>query len=164
MSLAPDIKAATNVFSRVLDPKVHPEGFRIRGQPIAMTFAHQDSFQPTYSPSQWSFTSDNGTELVYWDAKAYCQMWQPAGGSDLAPPSTTTTTGKRRREDDSEADVDAFFSTIEADLETEKPADNAEAVAAAAAPNSADIAGRARSTSEEKASPSQSSQFGVDES
>jgi hypothetical protein len=148
------------VFSRVLDPKVHPEGFRISGRPIAMTFAHQDSFQPTYSPSQWSFTSDDGRELVYWDAKAYCQMWR-AAGADLAPPATAT--GKRRREDESEADVDAFFSTIQADLEAEKPANTGTENADVVRNNPVIVAEPTRSASEEKTLPNQGFQSGVDE-
>jgi hypothetical protein len=118
-----------------------------------MTFAHNDSFQTTYSPSQWSFTSDNGTELIYWDQNAFCRPWQPAGRT--TPPSTAT--GKRRREDDTEADVDAFFSTIRADLEP-----NAVTSKAPAASSSRDDGTSTNKKSDEK-SDDQTSQSGLDE-
>lgn len=80
-----------------MDPKVHPQGFRLLGKPVAVTFAHTDSFFSLAQPSQWSFTTDNG-HIAYWDRSAYCELWKsptaPEETSVQSPSENDNTTKK----------------------------------------------------------------------
>ena len=103
----------------LLSADLHPTGFRINGSPVGATYAHIESFRPTYTPSQYSYRADGSKDLVYWDSTAYVEIHNLPGYSSLngaeraaaaksEKPAAAAANGK-----DQDA---AFFESLETDI------------------------------------------------
>lgn len=77
-----DVQIAVKALSLLLNTSLFPRGFQIRARVLTVTFAHEHSFHPVYTPSDWSFQGPGGQELAYWDDKAYAAVYVPAGSSE----------------------------------------------------------------------------------
>ncbi|KAG0662138.1 hypothetical protein C6P46_003531 [Rhodotorula mucilaginosa] len=115
-----DTRLATDVLASAFNPQFHPTGFRIRNAVVAASFSHENSFIPLYSPSPWSFRGDGGAQLAYWDDKGFAQPWIPPPTPDPAAALPGVPKAPRAQEEaKAEADLEAFFDSIEADLPLE---------------------------------------------
>ncbi|KIY51131.1 hypothetical protein FISHEDRAFT_38467, partial [Fistulina hepatica ATCC 64428] len=74
-----DVLSASAVLAATMDPKIHPEGFRISDRPVAVSFAHANSFMPVADvmlrdeasiKSSMSLGGVEGTFVRYWDESA----------------------------------------------------------------------------------------------
>ncbi|KAG0149793.1 hypothetical protein CROQUDRAFT_653065 [Cronartium quercuum f. sp. fusiforme G11] len=72
-----DVQIAVKALSLLLNTSLFPRGFQIRSRTLTVTFAHEHSFHPVYTPSDWSFRGPGGQELAYWDDKAYAAVYVP---------------------------------------------------------------------------------------
>ncbi|MBW0469041.1 hypothetical protein O181_008756 [Austropuccinia psidii MF-1] len=70
-----EVQVAVKALSLLLNTSLFPRGFQIRSRTITVTFAHEHSFHPVYTPSDWSFKGPGGQELAYWDDKAYAALY-----------------------------------------------------------------------------------------
>ena len=95
-----------------LNPNDYPQGFRVRGRPVGVTFAHAESFRPAYAASQFSFKSDNGRELLYWDDKAFVSIWDAVHGH-LPKNGNAVSRTESTNDADADADADAFFASLD---------------------------------------------------
>ncbi|GAA5864275.1 hypothetical protein JCM3774_001278 [Rhodotorula dairenensis] len=121
-----DTRLATDVLASAFNPQFHPTGFRVRNSVVAASFSHENSFIPLYSPSPWSFRGDGGAQLAYWDDKGFAQPWVPPAPVDPATAFRGVPQAPRAQEEaKAEADLEAFFDSIEADLPLEGGADPA---------------------------------------
>ncbi|KAH9459470.1 hypothetical protein Pst134EA_019623 [Puccinia striiformis f. sp. tritici] len=78
-----DVQVAVKALSLLLNTSLFPRGFQIRSRTITVTFAHEHSFHPIYTPSDWSFKGASGQQLAYWDDKAYAALYiSPISESD----------------------------------------------------------------------------------
>ncbi|KAK4705775.1 hypothetical protein P7C70_g438, partial [Phenoliferia sp. Uapishka_3] len=107
-----DVRLATEVLANAFNPNLYPTGYRIRNSVVAFSFCHENSFVPIYAKSEWSFKGEGGQQLAYWDDKAFVNAWIPptkgVGAVELS--------SKKASVDDlGDADMDAFFSSIEAE-------------------------------------------------
>lgn len=115
-----DTRLATDVLASAFNPQFHPTGFRIRNAIAAASFSHENSFIPLYSPSPWSFRGDGGAQLAYWDDKGFAQPWIPPPTPDPSAALRGVPKAPRAQEEaKAEADLEAFFDSIEADLPLE---------------------------------------------
>lgn len=109
--------------SLLLNTSLFPRGFQIRSRTITVTFAHEHSFHPIYTPSDWSFKGAGGQELAYWDDKAYAALYispiaephpsSPNGKSKIASPISNRTEpiGNGHHAD---AEINELLSSIDA--------------------------------------------------
>ncbi|POY75100.1 hypothetical protein BMF94_1730 [Rhodotorula taiwanensis] len=112
-----DVRLATEVLSAAFNPQFHPTGFRIRNSIVAASFSHENSFVPLYSPSPWSFKGDGGAQLAYWDDKGFAQPWTPPAMPDPAAALRGVPKAPRAQEEaKAEADLAAFFDSIEEEM------------------------------------------------
>lgn len=103
---------ATDILASAFNPKFYPKGYRIRSSIIAFSFCHANSFVPIYAPSEFSFKSQGGQQLAYWDDKAFVTSFVP-----LSHRPVPVIKAVASKEDE---DIDAFFSSIEAALPVEQ--------------------------------------------
>lgn len=127
-----DVKLATELLGQVMNPRIFPQGFRVRGTVATVSFSHENSFVPIYAKSDWSFRGEGGQQLAYWDDKAFVVAWVPPAstpgtraGTPVAAPSPTKKAGAvvmgaaiqpSGVDGDADADMDAFFSSLEAEM------------------------------------------------
>jgi RNA-binding protein 5/10 len=72
------IQSAASVLAATMSPQIHPSGFRISDKPVAVSFAHQYSFQQvdhmlrdeTAIPSSINLGGVEGAFVKYWDDSA----------------------------------------------------------------------------------------------
>ncbi|GAA5983876.1 hypothetical protein JCM10908_005959 [Rhodotorula pacifica] len=116
-----DTRLATDVLASAFNPQFHPAGFRVRNSIVAASFSHENSFIPLYSPSPWSFRGDGGAQLAYWDDKGFAQPWIPPTPLDITATQLRGVPKAPRVQEEAkaEADLEAFFDSIEADLPPE---------------------------------------------
>ncbi|GAA6048600.1 hypothetical protein JCM3770_002049 [Rhodotorula araucariae] len=136
-----DIRLATDVLAAVFNPQFHPAGFRIRNAVVAASFSHENSFIPVYATSTWSFRSDGGAQLAYWDDKGFVTPWIPPPPPDTKELLKGVPKGPRAHEEAlAEADLAAFFADL-------PPMENDAAVDVSAAALGADAAAASAATS-----------------
>ncbi|EGG09543.1 uncharacterized protein MELLADRAFT_115762 [Melampsora larici-populina 98AG31] len=95
---------------------------QIRSRVLTVTFAHEHSFHPVYTPSDWSFQGPGGQELAYWDDKAYSAVFVPAGSNGEATDdhngikkTQESHDGKLTSTRDEDADMKELLSSIDND-------------------------------------------------
>ena len=136
-----DTRLATDVLASAFNPQFHPTGFRIRNAVVAASFSHENSFIPLYSPSPWSFRGDGGAQLAYWDDKGFALPWIPPPTPDPAAALRGVPKAPRAQEEaKAEADLKAFFDSIEADLPLEGGAGPASGLSEPIGPQAAQAA------------------------
>ncbi|BGP40534.1 hypothetical protein JCM10449v2_004496 [Rhodotorula kratochvilovae] len=136
-----DIRLATDVLAAVFNPQFHPAGFRIRNAVVAASFSHENSFIPVYATSTWSFRSDGGAQLAYWDDKGFVTPWIPPPPPDPKELMKGVPRGPRAHEEAlAEADLDAFFADL-------PPMEDEAAASESAAALGADAAAASAATS-----------------
>ncbi|KAI5481851.1 RNA-binding protein [Pseudohyphozyma bogoriensis] len=109
-----DVRLATEVLANAFNPNLYPKGFKIGSSVVAFSFCHENSFVPIYAKSEWSFKGEGGQQLAYWDDKAFVTAWTPSATAPApAPPSSSAAP---KKVDDSEADMEAFFSSLDAEV------------------------------------------------
>lgn len=115
------LQIAKSVLSAVFNSECHPTGFRVRSSVIAVSFCHENSFVPIYAASEWSFKGEGGQQLIYWDTKAFVNAWSPS----IPKPSVVLITADktssaqdltREKKETADDDMEAFFSSIEAEV------------------------------------------------
>lgn len=127
-----DVKLATELLGQVMNPRIFPQGFRVRGTVATVSFSHENSFVPIYAKSDWSFRGEGGQQLAYWDDKAFVAAWVPPAstpgtraGTPVSAPSPVKKAGLAASaaaaetgtgDADADADMDAFFSSLEAEM------------------------------------------------
>lgn len=95
-----EVQVAVKALSLLLNTSLFPRGFQIRSRTITVTFAHEHSFHPIYTPSEWSFRGASGQELTYWDDKAYAALYiSPLAEPDRPSPSSKTLTPSKQAEE-----------------------------------------------------------------
>ncbi|SCV72033.1 BQ2448_4727 [Microbotryum intermedium] len=127
-----DVALASAVMASVMNATSYPQGFRIRKAAAAVSFCHENSFIPIYANSEWSFRGDGGQQLTYWDDKSYVTHWVPpasslhmVGGASSNSSSQhldseqSGQSGGGKDMDPSEADMEAFLSSIAAEMPPE---------------------------------------------
>ncbi|KAI8452906.1 hypothetical protein BY996DRAFT_4583894, partial [Phakopsora pachyrhizi] len=95
-----DLQVAVKALSLLLNTSLFPRGFQIRSRTITVTFAHEHSFHPVYTPSDWSFRGAGGQELAYWDDKAYAAVYMsplPISDNEQARKSSSLSPPKREK-------------------------------------------------------------------
>jgi len=74
-----DVQSASAVLAATMSPQIHPSGFRISDRPVAASFAHPYSFQPSTDyisqdeaclPSSLGLGGAKGSLVRYWDETA----------------------------------------------------------------------------------------------
>jgi len=131
-----DVKLATELLGQVMNPRVFPQGFKIRGAIGTVSFSHENSFVPIYAKSDWSFRGEGGQQLAYWDDKAFVAVWVPPAstpGTRAGTPVASTSPAQKGGpgpgavtfksgsadvdgDGDADADMDAFFSSLDAEI------------------------------------------------
>lgn len=102
-----------------MNQTIFPRGFQIKSRTITVTFAHENSFHPVYTRSDWSFRGEGGQELAYWDDKAYASLWtsasgvQPTGATGGSGPAAVPDQDKAIKDD---VEMDAFLSSIDEEM------------------------------------------------
>ncbi|KAA1121129.1 hypothetical protein PGTUg99_016329 [Puccinia graminis f. sp. tritici] len=121
-----EVQVAVKALSLLLNTSLFPRGFQIRSRTITVTFAHEHSFHPIYTPSDWSFRGASGQELAYWDDKAYAALYiSPIAEPDRSPSTSSKTkapTESKQAEEASngrheETDVDEVLTSIDPESE-----------------------------------------------
>jgi hypothetical protein len=103
-------QVALKVLTVIWDPEIHAQGFRIRGHTVTATFGHGESFRPAYATSSYSFKTEQGKEMLYWDDKAFVTAWS---SPSLPPPPPPPQPIDDVASDDIDVDdTDAFFASI----------------------------------------------------
>lgn len=117
-SLTLSSQLATKVLANAFNPHLYPTGFRIRSSIIAFSFCHENSFIPIYAHSEWSFKGEGSQQLAYWDDKAFVSAWAPQGAEKAKVPFVAKSAQQTKDEEAAaaEADMEAFFSSIEAEV------------------------------------------------
>ncbi|SCZ88460.1 BZ3500_MvSof-1268-A1-R1_Chr2-1g04424 [Microbotryum saponariae] len=125
LTLRPRLEQLANsVMASVMNPISYPQGFRIRKVAAAVSFCHDNSFVPIYAKSEWSFNGDGGQQLTYWDDKSFVTHWIPPAtslrtGRGAASASQQENVEVEKEMDPAEADMEAFLSSIAAELPPE---------------------------------------------
>lgn len=105
------IKAAKAALRVILDPASFPSGYKLHQRLIAVTFANPSCFVKAYAKTAWSWPDDilsgKKAEYLYTDEKAY--------GSPYDSPMWQAAMKKKEEESQKQAEVDAFFDSIEKD-------------------------------------------------
>ncbi|WAR59263.1 hypothetical protein PtB15_10B605 [Puccinia triticina] len=121
-----EVQVAVKALSLLLNTSLFPRGFQIRSRTITVTFAHEHSFHPIYTPSDWSFRGASGQELAYWDDKAYAALYiSPIAEPDRASSTSSKTKASAQSKQSEgpsngtheETDLDELFSSIDHDRE-----------------------------------------------
>ncbi|KAM0752948.1 hypothetical protein T439DRAFT_378702 [Meredithblackwellia eburnea MCA 4105] len=112
-----DVRLATEVLGNAFNVNIYPTGFRIRNTIVALSFSHENSFVPIYARSEWSFKGEGGQQLAYWDDKAFVNAWIPPSTATLKQPAAAKSPAPAQKNTtDSDADMEAFFSSLEAEI------------------------------------------------
>ncbi|KAH9811955.1 hypothetical protein DFH28DRAFT_1084511 [Melampsora americana] len=104
---------------------------QIRSRILTVTFAHEHSFHPVYTPSDWSFAGPGGQELAYWDDKAYAAVFVPAGSNGEALESHNGVKKTQEAHDGkltSTRDEDADMKELLSSIDNDQPGSKSEAV------------------------------------
>ncbi|KAM0791595.1 hypothetical protein ACM66B_006038 [Microbotryomycetes sp. NB124-2] len=105
-----DVKLASEVLAAAFNSRIYPEGFHIGNAIVAFSFSHENSFTPIYAKSEWSFEGEGKQQLAYWDDKGYASVY--------VPPAAIAAQAKA---DTADADMDAFFSSLESEINPGAP-------------------------------------------
>ncbi|BGP25076.1 hypothetical protein JCM10295v2_003996 [Rhodotorula toruloides] len=117
-----DVRLAKDVLAAAFNAQFHPTGFRIRNNIVAASFSHENSFVPIYSNSAWSFRGEGGAQLAYWDDKGFVQPWTPPPPFKADDAMRGVPRAPRAVEEAKvDADMAAFFESIEADMPLPRP-------------------------------------------
>lgn len=104
-------KSAKAALRTILDPATFPAGYKLHQRLVAVTFANPSCFTKAYAKTAWSFPDETldgkKSEYLYTDENAY--------GSIYDSPAWQTAYAKKKEDEQKQADVDAFFSSLEQD-------------------------------------------------